>query len=152
VTVEESKWAPSTGSAGSPLASSGTGLRIHSPVIPANAGIHRNKLQRMNPPRIRKDDIGPGPLRQAQGPGFLPTVSELVELAVRSCAGARKKENSHGKARMKKIGAFLIPCNSVANAVLCSSSVSVVNCLTLVELLDTALAHPFQHIEITLGI
>ena len=32
-----------------------------------------------------------GPLRQAQGPGFLPTVSELVELGVMSCAGTGKK-------------------------------------------------------------
>ena len=155
MTVEESKWAPSTGSAGSPLASSGTGLRIHSPVIPANAGIHRNKLQRMNPPRIRKDDIGPGPLRQAQGPGFLPTVSELVELAVRSWQGLEKKKITtikHERTRSDSFFFRAFPCNSVANAFLCSSSVSVVNCLTLVELLDTALAHPFQHIEITLGI
>jgi hypothetical protein len=40
----------------------------------------------------------------------------------------------------------------VANAFLCSSSASLAKSLTLVELLDTALAYPFQHIEITLGI
>ena len=54
-------------------------------------------------PRLREDDKRPGPLRQAQVPGFLPTVSELVELAVMSCAGAGKKENSHGKTQTKKI-------------------------------------------------
>ena len=54
-------------------------------------------------PRIREDDKGQGALRQAQGPGFLPTVSELVELAVMSCAGAEKKEKCHDKARTKKI-------------------------------------------------
>jgi hypothetical protein len=56
---------------------------------------------------------GGGTLRQAQGPGFLPTVSELVELAFMSCAGAEKKENSHGKTQTKKIEAFLLPCFSV---------------------------------------
>ena len=42
-------------SAGHPSTSSGTGLRRLSPVIPANAGIQRYKLQRMDP-RIREDD------------------------------------------------------------------------------------------------
>jgi len=44
-----------------------------------------------------------GALRQAQGPGFLPTVSELVELGVMSCAGAGKKEKFHDKARTNRI-------------------------------------------------
>ena len=55
-----------------------------------------------------------GALRQAQGPGFLPTVSELVELGVMSCAGAGKKENSHDKAQTNKICVFLLPCFSVS--------------------------------------
>ena len=54
-----------------------------------------------------------GALRKAQGPGFLPTVSEPVELAVMSCAGAEKKEKCHDKTRTKKIEAFLLPCFSV---------------------------------------
>ena len=64
-------------------------------------------------PRIREDDKGPEALRKAQGPGFLPTVSEPVELAVMSCAGAEKKEKCHDKTRTKKIEAFLLPCFSV---------------------------------------
>jgi hypothetical protein len=106
-------------------------------------------------PRIREDDKGPEALRKAQGPGFLPTVSEPVELAVMNWQGLEKKKITtikHERTRSDSFFFRAFPCNSVANAFLCSSSVSVVNCLTLVELLDTALAHPFQHIEITLGI
>jgi hypothetical protein len=79
-------------------------------------------------PRIREDDKGPG---------------------------AGKKKSATIKHELRKSKRFFFrafPCHSVANAFLCSSSASLAKSLTLVELLDTALAYPFQHIEITLGI
>ena len=51
-----------------------------SPVIPANAGIQRYTLQRMDP-RIREDDkSAAGRPSTSSGPGLF-TVSEPVELA-----------------------------------------------------------------------
>jgi len=108
-----------------PSTSSGTGLWRLSPVIPAKAGIQRYKLQRMDP-RIREDYKGPG----------------LEKIAT----------VNHELRKSKRFFFRAFPCPSVANAFLCSSSVSVANCLTLVELLDTALWYPFQYIQIPLGI
>ena len=122
-------------------------------------------------PRIREDDNGPAALRQAQGPGYgdsRPSFPRRRESRDTSCKewipayarmtkarGLVKKKIAtvkHERTRSKRFFFRAFPCHSVANAFLCSSSVSVAKSLTLVELLDTALAYPFQHIEIPLGI
>ena len=112
-----------------------------------------------------------GALRKAQGPGYggsRPSFPRRRESRDTSCKewipafarmtkgrGLKKKKSATIKHELRKSKRFFFrafPCHSVANAFLCSSSASLAKSLTLVELLDTALAYPFQHIEITLGI
>ena len=110
-------------------------------------------------PRLREDDKRPGPLRQAQGPGYgdsrpsFPRRRESIETSCQKwipafarmtkVRGLVKKKIATVKHKRRKSKRFFFrafPCHSVANAFLCSSSDSVAKLLTLVELLDTALA------------
>ena len=110
-------------------------------------------------PRIREDDKRPGPLRQAQGPGYgdsrpsFPRRRESIETSCKEwiptyarmtkVRGLVKKKIAtvkHERTRSERFFFRVFPCNSVANAFLCSSSDSGAKLLTLVELLDTALA------------